>query len=302
MPTDAGRRVNATIWSFGEGIVRVIPSESGHDDADRGSVSAGSHTDRDRGDDRLFAEMLRNALCAHDEFDVVGIATDGAEAVDLAKRLRPNLVLMDWQMPHVDGIEATCTLRELDDPPAVMLISGTDAAGRSRSRERRRRGLSAEGQRSRRAHRRDRAARHVDCPVELGLVREPGSEHRQERDRNPRFSFEQFLKVVARDRIATELRLGPDPRGALSLRGEQCELAEAVAGPELTFPAAAQLDHRATFIDHEHARPGLLMLGQHGSRRGVDLRPETRNEPERIVVERREEIDATQPLHALCEG
>jgi DNA-binding NarL/FixJ family response regulator len=80
-------------------------------------------------DDRLFAEMLRNALCAHDEFDVVGIATDGAEAVDLAKRLRPNLVLMDWQMPHVDGIEATRTLRVLDDPPAGVLISGTDAAG-----------------------------------------------------------------------------------------------------------------------------------------------------------------------------
>jgi DNA-binding NarL/FixJ family response regulator len=80
-------------------------------------------------DDRLFAEMLRSTLSSHDEFDVVGIATDGTGAVDLAKRLRPNLVLMDWNMPNVDGIEATRRLRELEDPPAVVLISGTDAAG-----------------------------------------------------------------------------------------------------------------------------------------------------------------------------
>jgi DNA-binding NarL/FixJ family response regulator len=78
-------------------------------------------------DDRLFAEMLRSALSLHDELDVVGIARDGAEAVELAERLKPDLVLMDWNMPRVDGIEATRKLRELEEPPAVVMISGTDA-------------------------------------------------------------------------------------------------------------------------------------------------------------------------------
>jgi DNA-binding NarL/FixJ family response regulator len=78
-------------------------------------------------DDRLFAEMLRSALSLHDEFDVVGIAGDGAEAVELAERLKPDLVLMDWNMPRVDGIEATRKLRDLEEAPAVVLISGTDA-------------------------------------------------------------------------------------------------------------------------------------------------------------------------------
>jgi DNA-binding NarL/FixJ family response regulator len=78
-------------------------------------------------DDRLFAEMLRSALSLHDEFDVVGVARDGAEAVELAERLKPDLVLMDWNMPRVDGIEATRKLRELEEPPAVVMISGTDA-------------------------------------------------------------------------------------------------------------------------------------------------------------------------------
>ena len=80
-------------------------------------------------DDRLFAEMLQSALSLHDELDVVGIARDGAEAIELAERLNPDIVLMDWNMPRVDGIEATRTLRELEEPPAVVLISGTDAEG-----------------------------------------------------------------------------------------------------------------------------------------------------------------------------
>jgi DNA-binding NarL/FixJ family response regulator len=75
-------------------------------------------------DDRFFAEMLRAALAAHDEFDVVGIFENGAEAVEGAQSLKPALVLMDVAMPMLDGIEATRLLRELDDPPLVVLITG----------------------------------------------------------------------------------------------------------------------------------------------------------------------------------
>jgi DNA-binding NarL/FixJ family response regulator len=68
--------------------------------------------------------MLRAALAAHDEFDVVGVVDNGAEAVDKARSLKPALVLMDVAMPTLDGIEATRRLRELAEPPMVVLITG----------------------------------------------------------------------------------------------------------------------------------------------------------------------------------
>jgi DNA-binding NarL/FixJ family response regulator len=79
-------------------------------------------------DDRMFAEMLRDALASHDEFDVVGVVGNGAEAVAQTNELKPALVLMDVAMPVLDGIEATRKMRELVDPPTVVLITGDDAA------------------------------------------------------------------------------------------------------------------------------------------------------------------------------
>jgi CheY-like chemotaxis protein len=78
-------------------------------------------------DDRFFAEMLRNALASHDEFDVVDLVENGAEAVESVRELKPGLVLMDVAMPLLDGIEATRRMRELEDPPTVVLITGEEA-------------------------------------------------------------------------------------------------------------------------------------------------------------------------------
>lgn len=87
-------------------------------------------TDRTRiliaDDDRSFAEMMRSALAMHDEFDVVGVVGNGAEAVASATSLKPTVVLMDVAMPVLDGIEATRQMRELPDPPTVVLITGED--------------------------------------------------------------------------------------------------------------------------------------------------------------------------------
>jgi DNA-binding NarL/FixJ family response regulator len=77
-------------------------------------------------DDRFFAEMLRCALVAHDEFEVVGVFENGAEALAGTESLKPALVLMDVAMPVLDGIEATRKLRELADPPTVVLITGEE--------------------------------------------------------------------------------------------------------------------------------------------------------------------------------
>ncbi len=96
-----------------------------------GQVSGVPPTDRTRiliaDDDRLFAELLRNALSAHDGFDVIGVVGNGAEAVASTDKLKPALVLMDVAMPVLDGIEATRQMRELADPPMVVLITGEDA-------------------------------------------------------------------------------------------------------------------------------------------------------------------------------
>jgi DNA-binding NarL/FixJ family response regulator len=58
-------------------------------------------------DQRLFAEALGVALDADPRLEVVGYARDGREAVKLAVALEPDVVLMDLDMPRVDGIAAT---------------------------------------------------------------------------------------------------------------------------------------------------------------------------------------------------
>ena len=58
-------------------------------------------------DQPLMRAALRTCLEAEPDLTVVGEAADGAEAVRLAQRLRPDVVVMDVRMPIMDGIEAT---------------------------------------------------------------------------------------------------------------------------------------------------------------------------------------------------
>ncbi len=79
-------------------------------------------------DHPLFLEGIQNLLTARG-LQVVGTAGDGLEALAKARALRPNLILMDVQMPHCDGLAATRMIKaEMPDVKIVMLsVSENDA-------------------------------------------------------------------------------------------------------------------------------------------------------------------------------
>jgi DNA-binding NarL/FixJ family response regulator len=78
-------------------------------------------------DDHLVVRTgLRAMLGADPEFDVVGEATSGARAVELAGRLRPDVVLMDLRMPQVDGVAATAQIRERHPNVHVLVLTTYD--------------------------------------------------------------------------------------------------------------------------------------------------------------------------------
>jgi len=77
-------------------------------------------------DQALFREGLRMLLSAQPDFEVVGEAANGQEALRLAAKLRPQIVLMDMRMPILDGVEATRRLREMQPDCRVIVLTTFD--------------------------------------------------------------------------------------------------------------------------------------------------------------------------------
>jgi response regulator NasT len=59
-------------------------------------------------------------------YDVIGIARSGAEAVQLAGRLKPDLIMMDIRMPEMEGTEAAARIRDASPVPIIMLTAYAD--------------------------------------------------------------------------------------------------------------------------------------------------------------------------------
>jgi DNA-binding NarL/FixJ family response regulator len=74
-------------------------------------------------DDHAGFRQMARALLQAAGFDVVGEAADGETALTEAARLRPALVLLDIQLPDLDGFEVAARLARYADPPAVVLTS-----------------------------------------------------------------------------------------------------------------------------------------------------------------------------------
>src|SRR4051812_30052637 len=78
-------------------------------------------------DHRLFAEALDAILGGDERIEVVGHASDGEEAVRLAKERTPDVVLMDISMPVMDGIEAAQAIHFENGDICILMLTGSNS-------------------------------------------------------------------------------------------------------------------------------------------------------------------------------
>ena len=74
-------------------------------------------------DSRLVRHALRGIVDGHDHLDVVGEASNGLEAIDAVMQLRPDVVVMDLNMPRMNGIDATRCIKEAYPDTSVIGLS-----------------------------------------------------------------------------------------------------------------------------------------------------------------------------------
>ena len=84
-------------------------------------------------DHAAFRKGLKEMLLTDEGIEVVGEAGDGAQAIEVAGRVRPDVVILDLAMPIMDGREALGPiLRDVRPPPRVVILTMHDGAGQRR--------------------------------------------------------------------------------------------------------------------------------------------------------------------------
>jgi len=79
-------------------------------------------------DDHPSFRASARTLLEAEGYEVIGEAENGETAVDAARALHPDLVLLDVQLPGINGFRVADELRKLEDPPVVILTSSRDGA------------------------------------------------------------------------------------------------------------------------------------------------------------------------------
>ncbi len=79
-------------------------------------------------DQPIFRDIIRGVLQRTGRFQFVGEAEDGVEALELYNSVKPDVVIMDVQMPQMNGFEATVRILE-EDPHAVVILTSMQSDG-----------------------------------------------------------------------------------------------------------------------------------------------------------------------------
>ena len=78
-------------------------------------------------DHRLFGQALEAIRATDDRLEVIGQAADGAEAVQLALNVDPDVILMDIAMPIMDGLQATKQIRKQKPSACILMLTGSNS-------------------------------------------------------------------------------------------------------------------------------------------------------------------------------
>ncbi len=77
-------------------------------------------------DQIILAEGIKSVLDTVDDIDVCGVACDGAEAVEMAESLNPDVVLMDIRMPNMNGVAATKKIKDARPDCKIIILTTFD--------------------------------------------------------------------------------------------------------------------------------------------------------------------------------
>ena len=76
-------------------------------------------------DSSFFQTRLKDIINEHPDLNVIGVASNGQEAIDLAEQLKPDIISMDYEMPFLDGVTAVKHIMKTNPRPIVMFSSMT---------------------------------------------------------------------------------------------------------------------------------------------------------------------------------